>query len=84
MAERRVVGIDKADDGDITALCGTWGRAPKAEAIRHIDNRTQTYFVLMVDGSRVGVVVVDDPSGRYLRTDPDETLRNNLSDLPRC
>ena len=84
MAGRRVIWTDKDRDGDITALRGMWGRATGAEATRHIDNGTHAYYVMMIDGSRVEVVVVDGPSGRYLRTDPDETLWNNLSDLPRC
>ena len=84
MADRRVTGTDKPPDGDITALCGTWDSVTKAEAIDQIDNGTHMYFVMMIDGSRVRVVVVNDRSGRHLRTDPDETLRNNLSDLPRC
>ena len=31
--------------GDITALCGGWGRSSKAEAIREIENRLHRYYV---------------------------------------
>lgn len=39
MASRRVTRTGKDRDGDITALCGHWGRANKAEAIRDIEFR---------------------------------------------
>ena len=84
MADRRVTQSGKDRDGDITALCGVWGRALKATAIREIDDRVHRYFVRLSGGADVDVVVVNGRSGRYLRTDPDRTSRNNLDDLPDC
>ena len=60
-----------------------WGRTDKATVIREIDSNTHFYFV-MVAGAGVAVKVVSGPRGRYLRTDPDKTTRNNLDDLPNC
>ncbi len=33
---------------------------------------------------RVEIHVVKGPNGKYLRTDPDKTTKNNLLDLPDC
>ena len=40
--------------------------------------------MLYTDNTEVDVVVVNGSTGRYLRTDPDKTTRNNLDDLPNC
>ena len=86
MANRRVTASGKDNQGDITALCNTasWGIVSKANAISHIDNGTHRYYVLYTDNTEVDVVVVNGSTGRYLRTDPDKTTRNNLDDLPNC
>ena len=33
---------------------------------------------------RTEIRVVNGPNGKYLRTDRDDTERNNLRDLPNC
>ena len=43
MATRRVTRTGKDPYGDITALCGLWGRASKSDAIRHIEFRVHSY-----------------------------------------
>ena len=86
MADRRVTRSRKNSDGDITALCNTgeyWSPRAKADAIRDIDNRLHSYYVLS-NGQRVNIHVVNGQNGKYLRTDPDKTSRNNLDDLPDC
>ena len=87
MASRRVRRTGKDRDGDITALCdggGDWGRVSKADAIRHLDNETHTYYV-NEDGSRVGVGVIREPGkAPFLRTTADKTSKNNLENLPNC
>ena len=86
MADRRVSRSRKDRDGDITALCNPgdhWSPRLKAGAITDIESGAHTYHVL-VGGRRVGIHVVNGPSGKYLRTDPDTTSRNNLDDLPDC
>ncbi len=35
-------------------------------------------------GVRTEIRVVNGPTGKYLRTDRDNTSRNNLDDLPDC
>ena len=84
MADRQVTGTGKDADGDITSLCGAWGSVTKATAIAEIDSGTHRYFVAVPGGGQVDVYVVDGPTGRYLRTDPDGRIPDNLDDLPDC
>ena len=86
MAKRTVTQSRKDADGDITALCSPgnlWSPRLKAGAISDIENKTHQYFV-GVGVNEVDIHVVDGPSGKYLRTDPDTTNTNNLDDLPDC
>ena len=84
MADRRVTGTGKDPDGDITALCGSWGIATKSQAIRDIESGTHTYYVQEPGTNRVDVHVVDGPTGKYLRADADPNSDNNLDNLPDC
>ena len=86
MAERRVTRTRKDKDGDITALCdpgALWSPCLKRAAIEDIESRTHLYFV-EVRWEKVYIHVVQGPRGKYLRTDPDKTSKNNLDDLPDC
>ena len=83
MGRRRVTHTGKSN-GDITALCGSWSRVSKGQAIYHIDYGAYKYYVIAQNGAEVGVMVVDGRYGRYLRTDPDRTVSNNLDYLPDC
>ena len=86
MAKRGVTQSRKNQDGDITALCNpgaAWSPRPKAGAIADIESGSHQYFV-GVGGQEVDIRVVDGPTGKYLRTDPDTTNTNNLDDLPDC
>jgi Protein of unknown function (DUF3892) len=83
MADRKVTATGKASDGDITSLCGWWGPTSKALAIVEIEGGTNRYYVAVGSGE-VDVHVVNGATGKYLRTDPDHTDRNNLDDLPDC
>lgn len=87
MADRAVTHTRKDRDGDILALCNPgeyWSPRKKADAIRDIETRAHSYYVPWWDGRRTPIRVVDGPRGKYLRTDRDETSRNNLDDLPEC
>ncbi len=84
MASRRVTRTGKDGHGDITALCGPWGRAGKAEAIRDIELRWHNYYVQDRFGRQAGVHVVNGPTGKYLRTDPNAACSDNLDNLPNC
>lgn len=44
----------------------------------------QDAFVRWLDGIRTEIRVVNGPTGKYLRTDRDQTSHNNLDDLPDC
>ena len=84
MAERRVTSTGKDHQGDITALCGSWGRTSKRDAIREIENRICTYYVQDRYSRRADVRVVNGPTGKYLRTDPNSSCSDNLDNLPDC
>jgi len=87
MANRQVLATRKGNDGDILALCNSgeyWSPVSKEIAIRDIENKDHSYFVI-VSGMRVDVKVINDTrKGKYLRTDPDKTKGNNLDYLPDC
>ena len=84
MADRQVTRTGKDIYGDITALCGRWGRSSKADAIRDIEYRWHTYYVADSYGRRANVQVVNGRTGKYLRTDPNATCSDNLDNLPNC
>jgi hypothetical protein len=85
MADRAVYRTGKDDRGDITALCSDewWSPRSKRDAISDIETGVHTYHVPWRDG-RTEIRVVIGATGRYLRTDADQTTRNNLLDLPDC
>lgn len=87
MAERAVVQTRKDRDGDILALCNPgqyWSPRTKSNAIQDIETGVHKYYVPWRDGTRTPIRVVTGPNGKYLRTDKDDTTRNNLDDLPDC
>ncbi|KRP85882.1 hypothetical protein AOQ72_04390 [Bradyrhizobium yuanmingense] len=53
------------------------------DAIRHIENGTYSFFV-MVNGRRVDVVVAQHKGRKYLKTTADGYAPNNLLNLPEC
>ncbi len=86
MADREVKRTGKDSDGDILSLCNSsqvWSPRRKTDAIRDIENYAHRYFVQWSD-KRTEIHVVNGPTGKYLRTDRDNTTRNNLDDLPDC
>ena len=86
MADLQVTGTGKAQDGDITALCGNWtpnNRVSKQDAIGHIEGGATRYYTAIGQATTL-VRVVNGATGKYLRTDSDNTTRNNLLDLPDC
>lgn len=87
MADRRVTRTGKDGDGDITQLCNpgmAWSPRKKADAIRDIEHNLHTYYVQNPGGKRTDIHVVNGPTGKYLRTDPDNSEGNNLDELPDC
>jgi hypothetical protein len=81
-ADAIVTCVAKNADGDIVEVLvgegdgAEWQSAD--EAIQAIDGGA-TYRVLNDSGPEVHVV--DDPDGKYLRSDPDDTSGNNLDNL---
>lgn len=86
MADRPVRKTGKDQDGDITRLCNEgsqWSPRSKQNVIQDIESGTHTYHVPWKSG-RTEIRVVNGPTGKYLRTDRDDTSKNNLDDLPDC
>jgi hypothetical protein len=85
MADREVTQSMKSEKGDIIALCNSraiWSPKLKSMAILEIEESIHRYFV-KIDDVEVDIHVVKDRlKGKYLRTDPDKTKKNNLDDLP--
>ena len=87
MTSRPVYKTRKDGQGDILALCNgeeSWSPRGKANAISDIESGAHGYFVPWDDAKPTWIRVVDGPTGKYLRTDKDNTERNNLDDLPDC
>lgn len=87
MTERRVTKTGKNSEKDITRLCNAgewWSPRSKADAIADIEGGQVSYYVDWPDGVRTTVRVVQGAIGKHLRTDRDQTTRNNLDDLPDC
>ena len=88
--KRYVTATGKDRDGDITALCNSaelWSPQYKAATIRDIEYGNYEYWVrwgLVLGGGETQIRVVNGPNGKYLRTDRDNTTKNNLDDLPDC
>lgn len=60
-----------------------WSPRQKEDAISDIESGRHGYHVAGPDRS-TRVEVVEGVTGKYLRTDWDDTERNNLLDLPDC
>lgn len=85
---KKVTNTGKDKDRDILSLCNPvagW-RVAKSQAVREIEsagNSNSPYYVNYL-GQVVKVHVYKNQYGKYLRTDPDKTTRNNLAELPDC
>lgn len=87
MIDRAVRQARKDSDGDIAAIGDTgssWSPRSKADAINDIDSGGINYYVPWNSGRTEIRVVNSTRYGRYLRTDRDDTEKNNLEDLPSC
>ena len=90
MALKRYVTATRKDvDGDITALCRPgepWSPISKDLAIHDIELGNYEYWVSWGGESprETQIRVVNGRYGKYLRTDWDNTTKNNLDDLPDC
>lgn len=83
---RAVTRTGKNATGDIIRLCNphaSWSPVSKETAIRDIETGRHNYYVPWKTG-HTEIRVVQGRNGKYLRTDRDNTSRNNLDDLPDC
>lgn len=83
---RKITRSKKNSDGDILAICNQeawWSPVTKSQAIKDIDSKTHSYYVV-IGYQEVDIHVVNGKNGPYLRTDPDKTSTNNLDNLPDC
>ena len=84
---KKVTQTRKGKDGDILVLCNkseAW-LVTKEDAILEIEKAGNPNSPCYVEIGRNKVLIhsVKDPvRGKYLRTDPDKTPINNLSELP--
>jgi hypothetical protein len=87
MADVQVTCINKQPRDNphegITHLGGGTWKWPRADVIRSIESRTNTFFT-SVSGKRAEVAVVDGPNGKYVRTAADGYYNDNLLALPEC
>jgi hypothetical protein len=82
---RQVTDTDRDQQGHITALSGpdaSWSPRQKADVISDIEQREQDYYVEWLGGLRTDIHTVHRPDGTHLRTDRDNSARNNMNDLP--
>lgn len=85
MTARPVRKTGKNADGDITSLCDdSWGSRLKSDAIHDIEHGIHSYYVPWTTGTTAIRVVNDRVVGKYLRTDRDNSDKNNLLELPDC
>jgi len=87
MVYRAVTRSRKDSEGDITALGNPgqfWSPRSKAAVISDIESGGYYYYVPWNDGMNTEIRVVNGATGKYLRTDHDNTERNNLDDLQDC
>ena len=86
MIKRRITNTKKDSFGNIVALCNPgewWSPRSKYELIYDIEELLYIYYVIVAE-QKVEIKVIIGPMGKYLRTDPDKTTKNNLDDLPDC
>ena len=86
MAARNIQATSKDKYGVITYLCNIdelWSPRHKNDVILDLESNMHSYYILIA-GNKVDIHVIDGPSGKYLRTDPDKTENNNLNELPSC
>ena len=87
MADVQVTCITKLDRNSsyagITHLGGSNWKWPRADVIRSIRNKTNTFFT-MVGSNRANVGVVEGQHGPYVRTYADGKWNDNLLALREC
>jgi len=75
---REVTATGKDEKGVVASLHGEWGTVSKDEAISDIEAGRASYAV----AGGQNLVVVDGPTGKYLRSHADGVNADNLDELP--
>jgi Protein of unknown function (DUF3892) len=87
MADLQVKCINKQPRNDthegIMHLGAPGWKWTRAEVIRSIEGRTNTFFTF-VNGKRADVGVVNGPNGKYVRTHADGYWNDNWLALMEC
>lgn len=87
MADVQVLYINKQPRNDphegITHLGGSGWKWTRAEVVRSIEDKSNTFFT-RVNGKRANVGVVNGPNGKYVRTYADGVWNDNLLALWEC
>jgi hypothetical protein len=89
---RLVTATKKDQSRNITGLCNSrevWRSVTVTEAIKQIEDNGKPYsekspYYTNYKGIEAALVVVEGAKGKFLRTDPDKTPKNNLDELPDC
>lgn len=88
MARRQITCVNKTDRHNpwerIRRIGGPWGSASQEEAIRHIETGVYDYFVWRLGTAARVVVGVSRYGNKYLKTEADGEMPNNLLSLPEC
>jgi hypothetical protein len=84
MSELPVYRTRKDQWGNIVALGGEFGVISHPDAILSIERGIDLYYVPLEGGAGAVVEVADGAHGKYLRSQWDNTGRNNLVGLPDC
>ena len=84
---RQVKCINKTDRTNryerISHIGGEWGKIIESEAITQIENGTFDYYV-QVGLSKAKVIISTHLGRKYLKTESDTTLVDNLLSLKEC
>ena len=87
MPDARVTCINKLNRSNsyegITHLGGAGWKWPRADVIKSIEDKTNTFHTFE-NGKRADIGVVNGANGKYLRTYADGQWNDNLLALPEC
>lgn len=64
---------------------GTRWKISLNQAIEGIESKKWSFYVNNISGKKVNVIVAKTSDGnKYLKTEADTTVKNNLLELPEC
>lgn len=82
---RRIVRCAQRDaDGNIVALGGLGFLVDAKDVVRDIELGLKNYVSEGRSGSRALIKVIEDNGTKHLRSTADNTMDNNLDQLPKC